>query len=158
MTILRIYKSVKTPPSGSRIQPRAQRFYCSTVSTSNRALDNCFRNSEHASTAISVLELGRVGVCAGFKLRSYTSNRARQTGLWPRHTSAKRAFITRRVRRVKPIQPGAEPAFPNWLKNRFSSRRGGLRNARVSVRSARRYTLSPASLANGRRSRRRATT
>jgi hypothetical protein len=83
-----------------------------------------FRNSEHASTARpeGVLELGRVGFCPGSKLRMrYRKNLTGEIRLQSRHTRAKRAFITRWIPPVKPIQRAGNSALPHRQKNRFSS-------------------------------------
>jgi len=51
------------------------------------------------------LELGRVGFCPGSKLRMrYRKNLTGEIRLQSRHTRAKRAFITRCIPPVKPIQ------------------------------------------------------
>ena len=58
------------------------------------------------------VELGRVGVCAGLDCFSRRKEEQRQVRPYSRLPRAKRAFITRRLGRVKPINKVGDVSFP----------------------------------------------
>ena len=65
------------------------------------------------------MELGRVGFCPGSQLRMrYRKNLTGEIRLQSRHTRAKRAFITRCIPPVKPIQPIQQPTTSNLFNER----------------------------------------